>query len=210
MTKLTYGNGLTQTAAFNNALQPCRVNLNSSGTALGTCTGAIPSGNVQDFNYSFNAGSSDNGNVASWTATGQRAFNRSFTYDSLNRLATLNQSSGNATTCSSTFSLSWGYDAWGNRTDQNVTGGTCGAFHATVNSRNQLSGSPYQYDAAGNMTNDGNHTYFYDAENRLVQVDGTLGHLLHRNCLLPLRRPRPLHHKICWRCSDELHLRPGR
>lgn len=25
------------------------------------------------------------------------------------------------------------------------------------------------------MTNDGNHAYFYDAENRLVQVDGTLG-----------------------------------
>jgi RHS repeat-associated protein len=175
MTKLTYGNGLTQTAAFNNALQPCRVNLNSSSTALATCTDAIPSGNVQDFNYGFNAGSSDNGNVATWTASGQQAFSRSFTYDALNRLASLNQSSGNATGCSSTFSLSWNYDAWGNRTDQNVTGGTCNAFHATVNSQNQLSGSPYQYDAAGNMIHDGSHTYFYDAENRLVQVDGTFG-----------------------------------
>src|SRR5690242_18335174 len=68
----------------------------------------------------------------------------------------------------------WG-EGQGNRTDQNVTSGTCNAFHATVNTQNQLSGSPYQYDAAGNMTNDGNHTYFYDAENRLAQVDGTLG-----------------------------------
>lgn len=33
----------------------------------------------------------------------------------------------------------------------------------------------YRYDAAGNMTYDGSHSYYYDAENRLIQVDGTLG-----------------------------------
>jgi YD repeat-containing protein len=33
----------------------------------------------------------------------------------------------------------------------------------------------YSYDAAGNLLNDGSHTYFYDAENRVIQVDGTLG-----------------------------------
>ncbi len=173
--KMTPGNGLTQTVAFNKALQPCRVNVNSSGTALAACADSIPSGNVQDFNYGFNAGSANNGNVASWTATGQQGFNRTFGYDALNRISTLNQSSGNSTGCSSTFNLSWTYDAWGNRTDQNVTGGTCNAFHATVNTQNRLSGSPYEYDAAGNMTHDASHTYFYDAENRLIQVDGTLG-----------------------------------
>jgi hypothetical protein len=30
----------------------------------------------------------------------------------------------------------------------------------------------YAYDAAGNVTNDGVHSYKYDAENRLVKVDG--------------------------------------
>jgi RHS repeat-associated protein len=30
----------------------------------------------------------------------------------------------------------------------------------------------YEYDAAGNVTNDGQHTYFYDSENRLTSVDG--------------------------------------
>ncbi len=175
---MAFGNGLTQSAAFNNTLQPCRVNVNSSGAALGACADAIPSGNVQDFNYGFNSGSSDNGDIASWTATGQQAFSRSFTYDALNRLATLNQSSGSATGCSSTFNLSWTYDAWGNRTDQNLVSGSCGQFHATVNTKNQLVdplNNKYQYDAAGNMTNDGNHVYFYDAENRLVQVGGTFG-----------------------------------
>lgn len=31
------------------------------------------------------------------------------------------------------------------------------------------------YDAAGNLLNDKTHNYFYDAENRIIQVDGTLG-----------------------------------
>ena len=33
------------------------------------------------------------------------------------------------------------------------------------------SSAPYQYDAAGNMTHDDSHSYTYDAENRLIQVD---------------------------------------
>jgi len=78
-------------------------------------------------------------------------------------LATLNQSSGNATGCSSTFNLSWTYDAWGNRTDQTVNSALATRSTPTVNTQNQLSGSPYQYDAAGNMTHDASHAYFYDA-----------------------------------------------
>ncbi len=180
MTKITYGNGLTQTAAFNKNLQPCRINLNSTATALSTCSDAIPSGNWQDFNYGFNLGSSDNGNVMSWTATGQQAFNRSFAYDSLNRVATMQETSGNAEGCkpasspSNPYTLSWTIDPWGNRTNQSPSAGTC-SFSQTVNTQNQFVGSPYQYDAAGNMIHDASHTYFYDAENRLAQVDGTSG-----------------------------------
>jgi YD repeat-containing protein len=61
--KMTYGNGLTGTRAYDNRLQPCRVNVNSSATALTSCTGAIPSGNVMDLNAGFNYGSSDNVSV---------------------------------------------------------------------------------------------------------------------------------------------------
>jgi len=39
-----------------------------------------------------------------------------------------------------------------------------------VNTQNQFVGPPYQYDAAGNMTNDGNNTLVYDAENRLLSA----------------------------------------
>ncbi len=68
--------------------------------------------------------------------------------------------------------LSWTIDPWANRTDQTVTVGTCNTFHQIVDTQNRLVGPPYQYDAAGNMTNDGSHTYTYDAENRLISVDG--------------------------------------
>jgi RHS repeat-associated protein len=166
--KSSLGNGLTQTSAFNNRLQPCRVNVNSSGTNLSACNSSLPSGNVQDFSYGFNAGSSDNGNVASWTGTGNQAFTRSYTYDALNRLSTLSDSiSGN-----SCPGLSWSYDPWGNRTAQTVTSGSCGSSSLSYNSSNRITNSGFQYDAAGNLTNDGTHSYTYDAENRISKVDG--------------------------------------
>jgi hypothetical protein len=34
----------------------------------------------------------------------------------------------------------------------------------------------YSYDASGNLLNDGSHGYFYDAENRIIQVDGSAGY----------------------------------
>ncbi|HXZ27129.1 MAG TPA: RHS repeat-associated core domain-containing protein [Terriglobales bacterium] len=66
--------------------------------------------------------------------------------------------------------LSWTYDAWGNRTDQTGGGGNCYTFHAAADTNNRLVG--YSYDGAGNMIGDGTHTYTYDAENRIIAVDG--------------------------------------
>ena len=61
------------------------------------------------------------------------------------------------------------------RTDQTTTAGSCGQFHAMVNTQNRLIdtlNNLYQYDAAGNMTHDASHSYTYDAENRVTAVDG--------------------------------------
>ncbi|MGC1657881.1 MAG: RHS repeat-associated core domain-containing protein, partial [Candidatus Acidiferrales bacterium] len=169
LTSTSYGNGLTETAAYNNRLQPCRVNANSSGATLSTCTAAIPSGNLLDLNYNWNAGTSDNGNVMAWTAAGNQTFNRSFTYDALNRVGSMSDSESVA----SCQGLTWGYDAWGNRTAQTPTKGTCGSWSVSYSANNQISG--YTYDAAGNVLNDTVHSYTYDAENRVTQVDGTPG-----------------------------------
>src|SRR5581483_425451 len=167
---MTLGNGLAQTTAYNKRFQPCRLNMNSSGTYLGQCSDAIPNGNLQDFNYGFGT---DNGTVTSWTATGQRAFNRTYNYDYLNRIASLSAPSDP----SGCTGLSWTVDPLANRTDQTVTGGTCNTFHAPVTANpptNRFVGPPsypYTYDAAGNLTNDGLHNYTYDAENRIKSVD---------------------------------------
>jgi RHS repeat-associated protein len=160
----TFGNGLTETLAYNNRLQPCRVNVNSGGGYYSTCTGTTPSGNVLDFTMGYNAGSADNGNVASWSATGNQTFSRSYTYDSLNRISTM-ADSASSQACKG---LTWTIDAWGNMTGQSQTG-TCYTFSSSALANNQLTG--YTYDAAGNMTYDGNHHYTYDAENRIVQID---------------------------------------
>lgn len=163
---MAYGNALTETTAFNNRLQPCRINANSSGTSLNTCADAVPSGNLLDLNYSWNDGTTDNGNVMGWAAAGNQTFNRGFTYDALNRLGSMSDSDSVA----SCQGLTWGYDAWGNRTAQTPTKGTCGSWSVSYSAQNQISG--YTYDVAGNVLNDTVHTYTYDAENRITQVDG--------------------------------------
>lgn len=162
--KLTLGNGVTETYAMNDRLQPCRMNINTSATALGTCTDAIPSGSVQDFTYGFNAGHYDNGTLQAFTAVGAQAFNRSYVYDNVNRLIAM---SAPGDSCSG---LSWTYDPWANRLSQTVTGGTCPQPSISVNPNNQFV-APFTYDPSGDLTYDTNHNYTYDAENRVVQVD---------------------------------------
>ena len=73
-------------------------------------------------------------------------------------------------TVASCQGLTWGYDAWANRTAQTVTKGTCGQWSSSYTANNQISG--YSYDATGNLLNDGVHSYTYDAEGRIVAVDG--------------------------------------
>ena len=168
ITAMTYGNNLTETRAYNNRLQTCHLNLNSSGGTLASCTSATPVGNIQDFVYHYNLNVADNGNITWTTGTGQQSFYRTYTYDSLNRLYTMADSDPSQV-CKG---LSWTYDPWGNRTAQSVTAGACGTFSVGVSMNNQFVGSPYQYDAAGNMIHDASHSYSYDAEGHITKVDG--------------------------------------
>ena len=91
--QMLLGNGLTETAAYNNRLQPCRMNVNSSGSAYSLCTDPVPSNTIQDFGYGYNIGVSDNGNVAFWSATGAQSFSRGYAYDNVNRLLAFSASS---------------------------------------------------------------------------------------------------------------------
>ena len=86
-------------------------------------------------------------------------------YDDFNRLASLTVNSGTVQNCG------YSYDRYGNRVGQTATNGG-GTFSVAVNStNNQFNTSGYVYDAAGNMTNDGAHSYTFDAEGNILSVD---------------------------------------
>ncbi|MGH9816180.1 MAG: hypothetical protein ACRD6I_08895, partial [Candidatus Acidiferrales bacterium] len=163
---MTYGNGLAEARAFNDRLQPTELRTYNPSTGS----------DIAKFTYGFYDGSGrNNGNVMSMIGQGTAVtdFNRSYTYDELNRLKTMTGTGGACT------GLSWSYDIWGNRTNQTPTGGTCSPSVLAFDTNNRITGSGYQYDAAGNVTYDPttNSTITYDAENRAIAVSGTLGNI---------------------------------
>jgi RHS repeat-associated protein len=119
-----------------------------------------------DINYWYSATAND-GRLAqkhNWV-TGEE---ENYTYDSLGRLAT-------AYTTGTQWGLSFVYDGFGNRLQQNVTKGTAPSTVQTVDATtNRLNGAGFGYDSNGNMTGwstpSGSVTASYDIENRMTQI----------------------------------------
>ncbi len=89
--------------------------------------------------------------------------NWSYSYDALNRIAGANKAGGT--------NFTFDVDRNANRWHQNPVGqGAQLGFDTTTN--RIASGNNVVYDAAGNIINDGIHSYVYDAEGRITQVDG--------------------------------------
>ena len=153
--QVTLGNGIVEILAYTNRnqIQSTSESPNIYGYSIlnGSTIGYAPDGNIL---YS-NDGA--NGNWA-------------YTYDDLNQL-TKGVCSAN---CPATTGVQYTYDRYGNRWQESVTGSGIQPSY-TFNAYNHITGGGIVYDAAGNVTNDGFHVYFYDAENRIVQVDGTVG-----------------------------------
>src|SRR5262249_28257794 len=127
----------------------------AGGSGVGTTSGN--SGQLMSINGSINGTSR----------------NQAFTYDNLARLIT---ASG-----WSTWGRRFAYDRWGNRTGMwdAVSGGNqlqniaIGITGSVVNNRiATVNGVTYSYDASGNCTSDGAHSYTYDGKGRQVSVDG--------------------------------------
>jgi RHS repeat-associated protein len=178
VTGWTLGNGVVESFGYDtNRLQL------TSQTATKGATNFL---NLTD-NYNATAGQSgvgstagDSGQLMSITGTINGATeSASYTYDDLGRLVTSNQTS-NGSSAQRRFQ----YDRWGNRTSvydaiiggnqiQSVTlqqsgGAPTNQLTSVTNSGKTFN---YTYDNAGNVTNDGAHSYQYDAENRVVSVD---------------------------------------
>ena len=155
LTGATLGNTLSEFYAYDN-----RLRLQSYSTASGTTS-----------LYSYNLTFAPNGDAL--TGNDSVNGNWNYSYDQFNRLVCANLVSNGACPTSGTPTYSYVYDRFGNRWQQNgpdsmvltFTGNNPGS----PQNNNRMDG--YSYDAAGNLLNDGSHSYTYDAENRIVSVD---------------------------------------
>ena len=130
--------------------------------------------------YSYNVpsgGYAYNNSILSLTdaVTGQWGFS----YDYMNRLSGASATSG----VYHGLSLSWSYDAFGNRLTQTASGTSSqpvpSSSSATFSSNNQVMSSTviptgFYYDAMGNVLNDGVNQYAYDGAGRLCGVRNDL------------------------------------
>jgi RHS repeat-associated protein len=158
VSSLQYGNGLTETRTYD----PVRLQLTTQ-----VIPGSV-SGGLMNLTYQYGAEqnppcgtsaySRNNGNLYQIIDGTPRALNYSFCYDALNRMKT-------AQIVGQTLQ-NYYYDRFGNmkKNDPNVAG-----FINPLT--NRIAVTPYSYDEAGNLLNDGSHTYSYDAENRMTQID---------------------------------------
>ena len=141
---------------------------------LSAFSGTASAANLMDLKYNFGSGTNDNGNVLA--VTNDMDSNRSVTYsyDTLNRIASATTANTDCTVLSTGITKNWGesftIDAWGNLTNRTVTKCSADPLSVTALANNQLSG--FGYDADGNMTSNGSTTYVYDGESRLQSVNG--------------------------------------
>lgn len=158
-TAASLGNGLSESLAY---FPRGWLQLVSVGTSGGTYNLSLTYAGDGDI---LTANDSVNGN---WN----------YGYDDFNRLCASNKGGQQSLTCTSTNNtgqqaFEYVYDRFGNRWQQNVTAGSGPASSLGFDANNHItSGSSVSYDAAGNVANDGVHSYTYDAENRITGVDG--------------------------------------
>jgi RHS repeat-associated protein len=179
LASLTNGAAIMGAFSYNSRLQPLQMfyGTNSPPSLTGsTCPSTV--GNILHRVYSFNVGTSDNGDVISIANCRDTNRTQSFTYDSLNRIKT---AATQGATCTACWGQMFGYmsgstfvpgiDAWGNLFQITATQGSTTTLTQTVSNNNQFVGMTY--DAAGNLINDGaGHTYTFDDENRLTATAG--------------------------------------
>jgi YD repeat-containing protein len=122
--------------------------------------------------YSYQDTANNNGQIQKITDVLDGNKTLKYTYDALARLKIAETAN---LTAANTYKLQWDYDRYGNRKSQTLLAGTAGVTQPQVSvdaSTNRISTAGFQYDAAGNLTNDTLHTYTYDAENRVKTIDG--------------------------------------
>ncbi|PYP90852.1 MAG: hypothetical protein DMG65_10115 [Candidatus Angelobacter sp. Gp1-AA117] len=174
-TAVTYGNSDQGAFGYNDHLQIATLRYTHPGNATDILNLAY------DYGQSYNGNTVNNGQIQKiryYTTPGAEDTTKSeyFTYDQYGRLSAAQTATFSSST-PGTWSLNWGYDRFGNRLTQTLVGGNTtrtdiGQAQLTVDpATNRITNTGFNYDAAGNLTADGTHTYSYDALNRMKQVD---------------------------------------
>jgi RHS repeat-associated protein len=168
--------GIVTSNTFNDRMQPVLLSTSVSSTAIiSLCYDFHLGVAVSSAPCSFGAYTSgNNSNVFQVLNNIDSTRSTTFQYDYLNRLSQAN-------TINTTSANCWGetytIDPWGNLTNRAAASGMGGSCttellnDAPATAKNQLNGP--LYDAAGNVTNDGNGNLpTYSAENRIATVAG--------------------------------------
>jgi RHS repeat-associated protein len=155
---------------------------------------SLQSSGIPLYNFSISSGSGSGydavGNIMAYTDSVTGAWSmttatNSSGYDSLNRLGAAQATAGPY----QGLQASWAYDSFGNRTAENfnaaqgsdITQPVPASTAFTYNANNQVSTAvpapEPTYDAAGNVTQDRENQYAYDAEGRLCAVNSSLSGL---------------------------------
>jgi RHS repeat-associated protein len=170
------GGPLTSTT-YNAASQPTQLNL---GTGDNDAFMYDPAGRMKEYSYTVN-GQALTGNLT-WNANGTlgsllitdpfnaaNTQNCAYTHDDLVRIASVNCGA-------STWQQNFTYDPFGNITKTIPQGGTGNSFQptysATTNHISTIGQASVTYDANGDVTNDTNHMYTWDAFGNATTIDG--------------------------------------
>ena len=158
---LTLGNGLYESWAYNQRLQPTQIKLGTTSSGSNKLK--------LDFTYGT-TNNKNNGNLTKQIITrpSLTALTQTYTYDRANRLKTAAESGAGTA-----WSRTYGYDVYGNRAVTANSGLPTSPLMPTAttnfsSSTNRLTLTGARYDNAGNLTATSlGDTLKYDAENRL-------------------------------------------
>jgi RHS repeat-associated protein len=154
----TYGNSMVAQYTYNDRLQLSALTYGNAGNT------------AMNLAYNYGAGP-NNGQILGITDNLTPSQSTSYSYDELGRLKTAQT---NDLTSANTWKLKYGYDRYGNRLEQVPQAGTAAMplsetpVDPTTNRVTTL-----QYDNAGNVVNDGLHSYAFNVLNQLSKVDGS-------------------------------------
>lgn len=156
--------GTTESRSYNNRLELTSIQASSSNGSAVNLAPCFTAFTISSGTPCSTSSIGNNGSVTGITNSVDSSETQAFAYDNLNRI-----SSGvtKATSGNDCWGYTFGIDVVANLTSQTLTQCSGGTLNVTTDGYNHLVASGYSYDNAGNMTNDGSHTYTYDAEDRI-------------------------------------------